>query len=127
MNIHFEREKVKRNILMHGCEFTFTRDEKDDFEEDTGEMVDVVTLSGLFHQQRGYISQTTATMNDSKVIRKKPQPMILALCDEYSDLVLADDIVTYNQVEYRVTGKNNINNLGIAYDISLELIDDGKK
>lgn len=126
MNIHFEREKVKRNILMHGCEFTFSRVHKDDFGEDTGTTETVVTLQGLFHQSRSYISQSTGS-DTGRIIRTKPQPMILALLNEYSELILADDIVTYNQAKYRVTGKNDLNNLGIAYDISLELIDDGKK
>ena len=126
MNIHFEREKVKRNILMHGCQFTFSRVQKDEFEEDDSELIGVTTISGLFHQSRGYISQSTS-MNDGRVIRTKPQPMILVLIDEYSDLILPDDIVTYNQIKYRVTGKNDLNNLGLAYDISLEMIDDGKK
>ena len=126
MNIHFEREKVKRNILMHGCEFTFIRPVKDDFGEDTGTTENVTTINGLFHQSRGYISQSTG-MSEGVVIRSKPQPMILVLCDEYSDLIVANDTVSYNQTNYRVTGKNDANNLGIAYDISLEMIDDGKK
>lgn len=126
MNIHFEREKVKRNILAHGCEFTFVRPVKNNFGEYTGETTSVVTLNGLFHQSRGYISQSTG-MEDGKVIRSKPQPMILVLFDEYSDLIFTEDTVIYKGTKYRVTGKNNINNLDISYDISLEMIDDGKK
>lgn len=126
MNIHFEREKIKRNILMHGCEFTFTRIVADEFEEDTQKETDVVSLNGLFHQSRGYISQSSGS-DDGRIIRSKPQPMILVLLDEYSELILSGDIVTYKNTKYRVTGKNNLNNLDIAYDISLEMIDDGKK
>lgn len=126
MNIHFEREKIKRNILMHGCKFTFTRIIADEFEEDTQEDTGVVTIDGLFHQSRGYISQSSSS-DDGRVIRSKPQPMILVLLDEYSELILSGDIVTYKGIKYRVTGKNNLNNLDIAYDISLEMIDDVKE
>lgn len=126
MNIHFEREKIKRNILMHGCEFTFIRKVADEFGEDTQEDTSIVTIDGLFHQSRGYISQSSGS-DDGRVIRSKPQPMILVLLDEYSELILSGDIVIYKNTKYRVTGKNNLNNLDIAYDISLEMIDDGKK
>lgn len=121
MNINFGVELVKRNILAHGQEFTFHRPELSTFNEPTSNET-LITLQGLFHQTRGYITRNTT---DGTVSRSQPQPMVLALVKPESQSLQINDYMLYCNQKYRVTGINDINNLGMALEISLELIDNG--
>ncbi len=121
MNVYFDIAKVKRAIKTHGQQFTFKHYGKNDFGEPTGEYTSV-SFQGLFHQTRGYI---TKTLSDGTISRTKPQPQILALVDEFSTSLVIDDELEYNNFVYRVIGINDVNQLGVALDISLEVLDDG--
>lgn len=121
MNINFGIELVRRNILAHGEEFTFHRPALSTFNEPTSNET-LITLKGLFHQTRSYI---TRNITDGTVSRSQPQPMILTLVNPESQSLRIKDHVLYCNQKYLVTGINDINNLGIALEISLELIDNG--
>lgn len=121
MNINFGVELVKRNILAHGQEFVFHRPELSQFKEPTSNETPI-TIQGLFHQTRGYITRNTT---DGTVSRSQPQPMVLTLVDTTSQTIQINDYMLYCNKKYLVTGINDINNLGIALEISLELIDNG--
>ena len=121
MNTNFGIELVKRNILAHGQEFTFHRPELNQYNEPTSNET-LITLQGLFHQTRGYI---TRNITDGTISRSQPQPMVLALVNPESQSLRINDYMLYCNNKYLVTGINDINNLGIALEISLELIDNG--
>ena len=121
MNTNFGIELVRRNILAHGQEFVFHRPELNNFKEPTANET-LITLQGLFHQTRGYI---TRNITDGTVSRSQPQPMILTLVNPESQSLKINDYVLYCNQKYLITGINDINNLGIALEISLELIDNG--
>ena len=121
MNVYFDVSTVTRAINTHGQEFTFKHHSKSAFGEPDTEFT-TITVKGLFHQTRGYITKTTS---DGSITRSKPQPQILALVNESSGSLTLDDTLEYKDQNYRVTGVNNINNLDIALDISLEMIDNG--
>lgn len=122
MNIHFGRELILRNIKTHGQTFTFKRTETNRYGEPTGANTEVVSVQGLFHQSRGYI---TKTVSDGTVSRGKPQPQILCLLDAAVKLIQQGDTLNYMDQVYTVTGVDDVNNLGIACEISLELFDNG--
>lgn len=122
MNIHFGRELILRNINTHGQEFTFERDERNKYGEPTGAKTTVATVKGLFHQSRGFM---TKNVSDGTVSRSKPQPQILCLADADVKLVQQGDTLEYLGQLYTVVGVDDVNNLGIACDISLELFDNG--
>lgn len=121
MNRYFDIASVVRAIRTHGQEFTFKRYNTNDFGEPLAEYTET-TIQGLYHQTRGYI---TKSVSDGTISRSKPQPQILTLVDETSKSLLVGDEVEYNEKTYKVTGIDDVNNLGIAIDISLELTDDG--
>jgi hypothetical protein len=52
----------------------------------------------------------------------KMKPMILCLYDEVSKELKLDDRVKIGDEEYYVIGKNDIKGMRIAYDLSLEVI-----
>lgn len=121
MNVSFGVELVKRNILSHGTDFTFVRKALNEFNEPTENQTEI-TVHGLFHQTRGFITKTTT---DGTVSRTKPQPQVLTLVDDTSKSIQKDDIMLYCNHKYLVVGINDINSLGIALEISLEMVDDG--
>ena len=121
MNKCIELYKVQREIKMHGSDFTVKRNKIDEYKEPTGEKETITTFRGLFH-----ITKTFQTRNieDGTVTRTKGQPMILA---DYSDVgeIRNGDIIEYNGLEYTVADVNNVEQMNIIADISMELIIDG--
>lgn len=121
MNIHFDIAKVKRAINTHGKQFTFKHYSKNNFGEPTGEYTSI-SVKGLFHQTRGYI---TKNVSDGTIYRSKPQPQILTLVSNDATSLTIDDELTYNNSIYRVVGVDDVNQLGVALNISLEVFDNG--
>lgn len=121
MNIYFDIAKVKRAINTHGQEFTFYRKGLDDYGQPDQTKTTYITVKGLFHQTRSYI---TKNVSDGTISRSKPSPQILALNNPDMTLALKDELVFAGKT-YIVTGVDNIGNLSIALDISLEIIDNG--
>lgn len=120
MNINFDIAKIARAINTHGQEFVFLRHGEDDYGQPI-EQTSQITIKGLFHQTRSYI---TKNITDGTIARSKPSPQILTLFNNTSMIELKDEL-DFCGKRYTVTGVDNIGNLGIALDISLELIDDG--
>ncbi len=121
MNKCIELYKVQREIKMHGSDFAVKRNKIDEYKEPTGEQETITTFRGLFH-----ISKTfqTRTVKDGTVTRTKGQPMVLA---DYSDVgeMRNGDVIEYNGLEYTVADVNNVEQMNIIADISMELIIDG--
>lgn len=113
-----ELHKVVREINTHGSTYQFYRDKLNEYEEATGEVEDVVEIKGLFHQTKSYISRK---VTDATETRTKGQPLIM-MCYEDSKSIQNGDKVNVAENEYRVTGINNINELCIISDVSLEAV-----
>lgn len=122
MNIHFGRDIISRNIKAHGQTFTFKRHGKNRHGEPDGTKTVVVSIQGLFHQTRGFITKNTS---DGTVSRSSPQPQILCLSGDDTKLIQQGDLLEYSGQDYTVTGVDDVNNLGLACEISLELFDNG--
>lgn len=121
MNKCIELYKVQREIKMHGSDFTVKRDKINEYKEPTGERETITTFRGLFH-----ITKTFQTRNieDGTVTRTKGQPMVLV---DYKNTtsIKNGDILEYNGLEYTVADVNNIEQMNIIADISMELIING--
>lgn len=119
----FERAKINRFINVYGSVFTFMRKCEDDYKEPNNQSYPVATITGVYHDAKGgYISQTNS--NGTQYI-SKPQPMILCLNDASSERIVADDEVTIGSRLFRVIRKQAVGGFNYAWEISLELIDDG--
>lgn len=113
-----ELHKVVREINTHGSTYQFYRDKLNEYEEATGDVKDVAEIKGLFHQTKSYISRK---VTDATETRTKGQPLIM-MCYEDSKGIQNGDKVNVAENEYRVTGINNINELCIISDVSLEAV-----
>lgn len=121
MNKCIELYKVQREIKMHGSEFTVKRNKIDEYKEPTGEQETITAFRGLFHITKTF---QTRTIKDGTVTRTKGQPMVLA---DYSDIkeICNGDIIEYNGLEYTVADVNNVEQMNIIADISMELVING--
>lgn len=113
----FELQKIKREILTHGRIYTFERKELNKYGEETGKAESVATVRGIYHTSSGYERKTKS---DATLTHSKEQPKILCLYDE-SENVMFSDFVIINDKKYIVTAIDNIAELGIVNDISLEV------
>lgn len=121
MNKCIELYKVQREIKMHGSDFTVKRNKIDEYKEPTGEKETITTFRGLFHITKTF---QTRNISDGTVTRTKGQPMVLV---DYSDVgeIHNGDTIEYNGLEYTVADVNNVEQMNIIADISMELIIDG--
>lgn len=114
----FQPHKVKRMIDTLGVMYQFNRDVLNKYKESTGEQELIAELKGVLHSTASYI---TKTATDGSTITAKQSPQILTN-DPKAKLLHIDDKVIIDNCTYKVTGVLDINMLGLAFDISLEVI-----
>ena len=123
INKQFEAYKVKREIKRSGTEYTFYRNDANEFGEPTTEQVTLGVVKGLYHEQNSNIALTTG---DTTQTRTKKIPMLLCLWDDLKHVILkVGDKTEINSKVFKVTGVTNVQEWSIVADISLEVVDDG--
>ena len=112
----FLKNKISRLLKTNGMEYTFTLMCEDEYKQPKeGE---VVTIKGIYHEANSFI---TVTASDSASVQRKKSPMILTLFNEEVEKLKQGDKVLINTVTYKVSGVLDIQNYGVAADISLEM------
>ena len=114
----FQPHKVKRMIDTLGVMYQFKRDKLDQYKEPTDGQEEVTKLKGVLHSTASYI---TKTATDGSTITAKQSPQILTN-DPKAKLLHIDDQVIIDDCTYKVTNVLDINMLGLAFDISLEVV-----
>ena len=114
----FQPHKVKRMIDTLGVMYQFNRDRLNKYKEPTGEQELIAELKGVLHSTASYV---TKTATDGSTITAKQSPQILTN-DPKAKLLHIDDKVVIDNCTYKVTGVLDINMLGLAFDISLEVV-----
>lgn len=114
----FQPHKVKRMIDTLGVMYQFNRDKLNKYKESTGEQELIAELKGVLHSTASYV---TKTATDGSTITAKQSPQILTN-DPKAKLLHIDDKVIIDNCIYKVTGVLDINMLGLAFDISLEVV-----
>lgn len=114
----FQPHKVKRMIDTLGVMYQFNRDKLNKYKESTGEQELIAELRGVLHSTASYV---TKTATDGSTITAKQSPQILTN-DPKAKLLHIDDKVIIDNCTYKVTGVLDINMLGLAFDISLEVV-----
>lgn len=124
----FLRNKLYRHIEWNGQEFTFNRYKENEYGELSDEIGQSFTFKGLFHDGGGYGGMMNFELveRDGARITTKMKPMILCTYDSGKDIVI-DDWAYVGNNKYKVIEKNNIKNLNIAYELSLELDNDNSR
>lgn len=117
-NIQFQKAKLKRLVDVQGLSYTFYRDGKNELGEPNGTIQEVLTLTGIWHESQGYIKTTSG---DASTVKSKPQSQILTLWDSVGGISQGDYLLV-GKSRYNVTGVHDPTNLGVAADISLEVV-----
>lgn len=118
INSQFLKNKIDRQIKLNGQTFVFKRYDEDEYHQVSEDLLFEYSFDGIFHTSNSYIQQNTEA--GAKTF-SKPQPMILTLY-EFGKDVKTNDEVEINNNKYRVNTINDVNNFGVAIEISLELI-----
>lgn len=114
--------RVEQQIAWRGHLFSVLRSKMNEFNEKSDEPEKVAEIRGIFHN--GSSNHVVVVIADSGQAQEKDAPYILTTWFNGSQ-VKKDDIITINEVPYKVTGINNINEYNILADISLEVILNG--
>lgn len=121
INKSFETYKLKRELKRSGVEFQFRRNKKNEFGEDTEDIIEVGSILGLYHESNSNIQIVTG---DTTRSRTKAIPMILCLYEDIDSIdIMVDDYILYNNKKMSVTGILDIQEWGLIADISLEVVD----
>ena len=124
---NFLKNKITRQIKWNGKSFTFIRYKENDYHEKNYNEVEMeVTLEGVFHEGGGYGGMWNIELysRDGGRTVSKMKPMILCLKTEESTVLKMDDVVKVGDYVYKVVEKNDIQNLGVAFEISLEIVNE---
>lgn len=108
--------KLSQAIKKHGLTFAAARQEKNKFHEPTGNTLTVLEGCGLFHTDSGYLN---ISVKESGLVSGKNSPMLLIL---YTDKLKTGDELYIGENSYTISGIENPGGLGIALDLSLEVI-----
>lgn len=116
MNAAYLENRIRRQILCHGFEYTFFRQGEDKYHRPTGEET-VAIIKGIYHEGNGYISVSKA---DSTLVQSKKTPMLLALMADAKPIKQGDYIMVDSK-KYKVTGVLDVQNYDVVADISFEV------
>ncbi len=115
MNIEFQIHKVAQAIKTHGSSFTFARPAVNEFGEPTDGGTKI-KIRGLYHTTHSFVS-TSGTQGSTT--RSKRSPLILALMEDGAKIQTGDTLI-YQGRKYTVTEVQNVSEMNICTDISLE-------
>ena len=120
----FLRNKIKRQIKWNGQQFVFKRYKLNNYSEiDYNTVDEEFIVNGIFHEGGGYGGMLNIELfeRDGARTTTKMKPMILCLYEEGHNLDM-DDVVEISDYKYKIVDKQDIKNLGVAYEISMEVI-----
>lgn len=122
----FLRNKINRHIQWNGQDFTFYRYAKNEYGELSTEIEREFNFRGVFHEGGGYGGMLNIELYERDGARtvSKMKPMILCGYDDGKDLKI-DDWADIGGVIYRIVGKQDVKNMNIAFEISMEKEDNG--
>lgn len=130
INLRFERYKLNRELEHSGIDVEFYRYGTNEYGEPTtdSELSLVGSLRCIYHEVSNYRStRLERVANESMVIRKTKDPLLLARCEDVEALGIAIGDVVRLSEGFKVLGWINVQEWGIYAEISLERLDDGQQ
>jgi hypothetical protein len=115
----FLENKIKRQLKINGIEYKFIGVKENEYHELIEDGVET-KIKGIYHESNSYESESVA---DGAVIHSKPQPMILCLWQDALEINVGYK-VQYGSKNFEVIAKNDIQDYGIACDISLKEVEE---
>lgn len=118
----FMRSKIIRQVKWNGRDMKFVRYKRDIYNQVTDEVDEEINIRGVFHEGGGYGGMLNIELyeNDGARTVSKMKPMVLCMYED-GIRVDIDDEVKIGGYWYLVVEKNDVSNLGVAFEISLEI------
>lgn len=122
----FLKNKIIRQVRWNGRDLVFVRYVRNAYNELTDEVGEEIKVRGVFHEGGGYGGMLNIELyeNDGARTVSKMKPMFLCTHDDGLKLDIDDEVQIGNS-KYKVVEKNDVSNLGVAFEVSLE-IDNGR-
>lgn len=125
-----QSHKIRHLIQRHGVEYGFIRSKKDGFDQpvldDNGNPIadEPLSVMGIFHESGSNFSLMTS---EAAQVQSKPVPAVLAMWEQGKEVAVNDRLTVPPDcgIWYKVTAVNDIGNVQLFADISLEVIADG--
>lgn len=123
MAVRFMHNKIKRQIVMNGQEMTFIRYCRDEYHQLTDEVEKEFNFNALFHEGGGYGGMLNFELyeRDGTRVLSKLKPMVLALWEDSKEILIDDEVIIGSE-KYKVVGTNDVKNLNICIEISMEKV-----
>ena len=118
----FLKNKIQRQLDCNGDDFTFKVVKEDKYHQP--QESDEVTIRGLYHETSSYLNETSSEGNIYRTIKTSQILTLMSLIEGDNNIPVGSTTKISGNT-YKVTGIVNIDNLGVAADISLELQDSG--
>ena len=117
----FFKNKINRQIQWNGQIFTFYRYAKNKYGELSKDIEREFTFKGIFHEGGGYGGMLNIELyeRDGARIVSRMKPMILCSYEDGINLTI-DDWAKIGDDIYKIVGKQDVKNLNIAFEISME-------
>lgn len=121
------KNKFRRQMAYQGRDLRFIKFKEDDYHQLTDEIERIIELKGIYHQGGGYGGMLNYELieRDGGRTISFMKPMILAFYEDAKDISMDWRVVVGGEL-FRVVEKNDVNNLNVAFDISLESVNDGR-
>ncbi|MCD2492735.1 hypothetical protein LQE92_08850 [Lacrimispora sp. NSJ-141] len=107
--------QLKQAIKCRGMDCSFIRQGENEFHEPVGE-VEVLSCRGLFHEANGFLN--VSLIESGKVYTKKESKLLVL----YHAELQKEDTVLIEGVRYKVIGIDDLGNLHLCLDLSLEVV-----
>ena len=116
----FLKNKILRQLRMNGITCTFFRYSEDEYKQKNQEPKEVLEAKCLFHTTNTYLS---SKVSDATQTSSKKKPMLLMLYEDAAVLE-KEDFVIINDQKMIVVDKTNVQQLNVAFEISLEVFNE---
>ena len=117
MNLSHQLHAIRQAVKMDGQNCVFSRQGENEFHEPLGE-IKILECKGLYHTSNELNYLSASVMESGKIYTEK-RPKLLIL---FEDSVQLEDKVSISGAEHRVTGIDDLGNLHLCLELSLEVI-----
>lgn len=113
----FLKNRVRRLIRDSGKSYNFYRYGKDKYQQKEKEPKTSYEVVGKYHVSTSYVKESA---DDNARLVSKSQPMLLVLFEDGEKMEKNDEVAINGKI-FKVIYKTNVDELNIAYDVSLEM------
>lgn len=117
-----EKYKLKQDITTNGEQYEIKRNKRNSYNERTNELEHIVTITALFHTTYSHV---TESRSDGTTTHSKRSPSLLVMWEDVEKISIEDFVVINDQM-YKIVSKQNVGNLNLCCELSLEVVLDGK-